>query len=259
MGKKILIICEGVSKEPEIFEYVKSLGLLPQDVGIVSYKTNIYKLYNFLEKASQGYPGGWDALDLQLLLLERAKTAEEKSILQAEYTDTLLIFDFDPQDPSFRNHPDKAYQQFTKLLAFFSESTENGKLYLSYPMIEALQHISLEQLQANHFDDFMRQWFTAEELKKKSYKKRSEAEGEKAIFAYNRNALITLMIWHLKKARALVTGEADPGLHYLDSQEMQLLLQKEYQSYVKNQYGFIVSTSLFYISETYPQYVVDMQ
>ena len=62
-----------------------------------------------------------------------------------------------------------------------------------------------------------------------------------------------------KKARALVTGEADPGLHYLDSQEMQLLLQKEYQSYVKNQYGFIVSTSLFYISETYPQYVIDMQ
>lgn len=42
MAKKVLIICEGVDKEPKIFARVKALGFLPQDVEVVSYGTNIY-------------------------------------------------------------------------------------------------------------------------------------------------------------------------------------------------------------------------
>lgn len=257
MDKKILIICEGVKKEPEIFEHVKHIGLLPQDVEIVSYKTNIYKLYQFLESESQGYPDGWDSLDLQLLLLEKAKTEKEKRILQAEYTDTLLIFDFDPQDPSFRNHPEKAYQQFMRLLAFFSESTDHGKLYLSYPMIEALQHISRLDLQANDSMSFMKLVFMPEELKKKAYKKRSENEGKESISTYDRSLLIRLILWHLKKAQIVVYGkDSTTDQLYLDNREASLLLQIEYDLYVKNHYGFVVSTSLFYIGEAYPQNLI---
>ena len=44
MAKKVLIICEGVDKEPKIFARVKALGFLPQDVEVVSYGTiNVWK------------------------------------------------------------------------------------------------------------------------------------------------------------------------------------------------------------------------
>ena len=87
MAKKVLIICEGVDKEPKIFARVKALGFLPQDVEVVSYGTNIYKLYRCLERESQGYEDGWNSLDLQLMLVERAQTEDEKRILQDQYTD----------------------------------------------------------------------------------------------------------------------------------------------------------------------------
>lgn len=50
MSKKILVICEGTKKEPEIIQYAQKLDLLPENLQIVSYGTNIYKLYNALEK-----------------------------------------------------------------------------------------------------------------------------------------------------------------------------------------------------------------
>lgn len=96
MSKKILVICEGTKKEPEIIQYAQKLDLLPENLQIVSYGTNIYKLYNALEKESQGYPDGWDSLDIQLSMIHSARTEDEKSVLMDSYTDKLLIFDFDP-------------------------------------------------------------------------------------------------------------------------------------------------------------------
>lgn len=257
MDKKILIICEGIDKEPEIFEHVKCSGLLPQDVKIVSYNTNIYNLYKALERESQGYADGWESLDLQLLLLEKAKTEEEKKTLQAEYTDTLLIFDFDPQDPAFKNNLQEAYLKFKKLMSFFSESTEHGKLYLSYPMIEALQHVSKTDLQSNNFESFMRILFTLEELPRGAYKRRSQSEGEEEFSSYDKSLLIQLILWHLKKAQTIIYGKNGTTDHlYLDNQELSSLLQAEYDLYVKNHYGLVVSTSLFYIGEAYPQYLI---
>lgn len=70
-------------------------------------------------------------------MIHSVRTEDEKSVLMDSYTDKLLIFDFDPQDSFFRNHRDEACRRFQKLMEFFSESTDHGKLYLSYPMIEA--------------------------------------------------------------------------------------------------------------------------
>lgn len=64
---------------------------------------------------------------------ETRKCLEEKiKKLQEKYTDTILLFDLDPQDKQY--NPAKV----VRLLKAFNESSDNGKLYLSYPMIEAL-------------------------------------------------------------------------------------------------------------------------
>lgn len=44
--------------------------------------------------------------------------------------------DFDPQDPNY------SAEKILKLKSIFKESTDNGKLYLNYPMVEAFKHLS---------------------------------------------------------------------------------------------------------------------
>lgn len=277
MAKKVLIICEGVDKEPKIFARVKALGFLPQDVEVVSYGTNIYKLYRCLERESQGYEDGWNSLDLQLMLVERAQTEDGKRILQDQYTDILLIFDFDPQDSYFRNHPEEAFRRFNKLLEFFSESTEHGKLYLSYPMVEALLHVSKHELENADWETFLERRFTKEEVRQKTYKRRSAQEGENEVTAYDRAVLVRLIRWHLKKAFFIASnkdgGELMNGQEIqclekeyekhvqsgedsvVGEKEMQKLLEREYDVYMNSGAGYVVSTSLFYIAEAYPQCV----
>lgn len=47
-----------------------------------------------------------------------------------------LIFDFDPH---YQKYSDKT---ILNILNFFSNETENGKLYINYPMVEAFYHLS---------------------------------------------------------------------------------------------------------------------
>lgn len=92
-------------------------------------------------------------------MIHSARTEDEKSVLMDSYTDKLLIFDFDPQDSFFRNHRDEACRRFQKLMEFFSESTDHGKLYLSYPMIEAFLHVRAAEISHGCFNAFLNDSF----------------------------------------------------------------------------------------------------
>lgn len=253
MSKKILVICEGTKKEPEIIQYAQKLDLLPENLQIVSYGTNIYKLYNALEKESQGYPDGWDSLDIQLSVIHSARTEDEKSVLMDSYTDKLLIFDFDPQDSFFRNHRDEACRRFQKLMEFFSESTDHGKLYLSYPMIEAFLHVSAVEISHGYFNAFFERQFSVGELRKSRYKQRVSNEGESSITSYNRESMIRLIRAHLAKAEQLTgCNEQDVISSYSDELAIELL-NVEIESVKSRMLGDVVSCSLFYVVESYPQ------
>lgn len=254
MNKKILIICEGTKKEPEIFQYVQKQGLLPENVSIVSYGTNIYKLYEQLEAESQNYEDGWESLDIQLVMSGMTNVEKEKELLSDTYTDILLIFDLDPQDPKFRKHMKNAQIMFQKLMNFFCESTEHGKLYFSYPMIEALQHISEEKLCRNDFQAFYQQRYTINKLRKGQYKQLVRNEGEEHIATYSKENLQKLVLLHLSKVEFLTKrGPKESAILDYDENMLNDLLEKELQSLQKDGFGDVVSTSLFYLCEAYPQ------
>lgn len=67
---------------------------------------------------------------------QEKKTARTKRIFEDKYTDILLVFDFDPQDPYFDPEHIHLMQRC------FCESSDMGKLYLNYPMVEAFYHMS---------------------------------------------------------------------------------------------------------------------
>lgn len=102
-------------------------------------------LLNHLE-SKYGGPGGvaYESLDikgvLKDMLSERAvssageRGAELQSrmdLLEADYTDTILVFDYDAQDTEFDG---KRLEAFMRA---FSDSTDVGALYLNYPMVES--------------------------------------------------------------------------------------------------------------------------
>lgn len=158
MRKKILAIVEGEKKEPEILRRVLDISGLKQR-EIVSYKSNIYDLY---DKLYSEYGDTIDEVDIQEFLKEIHPDPESQAILNGNYTDVLLIFDFDPQDNRYSS------DKLVRLLDIFSESTQMGRLYINYPMVESFYHFrSLED------DSFLKEMFTLKEISPGSiYKER---------------------------------------------------------------------------------------
>ncbi len=129
-GAKILIIVEGAKTELRLMSRLLDVYGISDNHEIVSYKTNIYTLYKemFIDNAP-------DEIDLLQLLKSRESNEEERQKLDASYTDILLIFDIEAHDPNF------SAEEISEMAAYFRESSDMGKLYLNYPMVEAFYHM----------------------------------------------------------------------------------------------------------------------
>ena len=126
--KSILLIVEGAKQEKALFRALLACYQLDLEYEIYSYGTNIYELY---EKMFSD--GMQDELSLLGVLKERA-AAGDRWLFDQDYSDILLVFDYDPQDDRF------SPERLETMQDYFNESTDNGKLYVNYPMVEACKH-----------------------------------------------------------------------------------------------------------------------
>lgn len=129
--RKVLICVEGEKLDVKLMEKLFELYEIDARHEIISYKTNIYALYNVM--FIQGNP---ENMDLLQVLKEREPDEEKKKMFNQKYSDILLVFDMDPQDPQFS--AEKLYQ----MAQYFCESTDSGKLFINYPMVESFYHMS---------------------------------------------------------------------------------------------------------------------
>lgn len=129
MTKRILFIVEGKKTEPRFIKKMMSTLGLAEEKEIYSFGTNIHVLYDKVF-------GNADPEEVDLLLsLKSIADDEGKQILSQSYTDVYLVFDVEVHDPRF--NPD----HISELLNHFYDSTEEGKLYLNYPMMESYRHM----------------------------------------------------------------------------------------------------------------------
>ena len=133
-NSKILVIVEGEKTEKQLMHRMcKEYGIDILDNQIYCYTTNIYDLYDRIFKDSLDEI---EDLDFLLALKEKGINEENKDILTSNnYSDVLLMFDYEPQDHQF------SIDKIEFMLEYFSESTENGKLYINYPSVESFKHI----------------------------------------------------------------------------------------------------------------------
>lgn len=130
MSNNILFVFEGASTEVQIIENLNKFFINENLTVHCIYGGEIYQIFKQIKNDED--------LDTFNLLKERSS---ENEVILAEYTrddfaEIYLFFDYDGHSIIADD------EKLNELLNFFNEETEKGKLYISYPMVEALKHIS---------------------------------------------------------------------------------------------------------------------
>ncbi len=142
MAKQILFVFEGVKTELNIVNNLLQFFIQDENDRVISasYGHTIEKLYDDMHADD-----GLDLLGIiQEKLEKRQKLSEqEQALLKLEdsqdISDIYLFFDLDPHTSNAS--PTKV----RSMLELFADSTDNGMLLLSYPMVEAIRHIRSER------------------------------------------------------------------------------------------------------------------
>lgn len=208
--KKIFVIVEGERTGVQLMK--KLISLYPEldaNYEIVPYRTNIYVFYNAFF-ASGEEP---DSFEILQALKSLEKDEARKSIFDEKYTDILLIFDLEPQDGLF------AVEKIRLMQDYFIESSDMGKLYLNYPMVEAFYHMT--SIPDNNYNN---KRVSIEELRQGTYKARVNAESkghDYRKFIANRAECSMVIHQNLEKALQLqMDGHVGLGLSDLSLEKV---------------------------------------
>lgn len=217
MGKsKILVIVEGAKTDFNLMTRLLSVYGISETHQIVSYNTNIYTLYNQLPDSYDEY----DNIDLLQILKEREKDESKRALLNERYSDILLIFDLDPQAPDF------APEKVIKMTSYFIESTNMGKLYLNYPMVESFYHMS--DIPDEKYNEYV---VALDDLKNKKYKQIVHnicRNGDYAKFASDKKECSIVIKQNLEKAKLMINNDENmPNSIDILNKQLDLLSSKK--------------------------------
>lgn len=140
--RKILFITEGEIDEPKFIEKCFKKCYPNVEYEYYPYSTDIHTLARLLFDKDEKID---EYLDIQRVLKENELDSAKKEILSQKYSDIILVFDFDPQS----TYPE--FGKIYKMLQFFNDSTNNGKLYINYPMMQSYRHICKYPEEDNEF------------------------------------------------------------------------------------------------------------
>lgn len=140
MSNNILFVFEGERTEKQITDNFAPIFFGTSTIITCAYCNNIYQLYEEIIADED--------LDTFNLLKERGNNSVFLNAFSREdFAEIYMFFDYDGHDTIADDF------KITQLLGFFSEETDKGKLYISYPMVESLKHftdfVSFQHLKVN--------------------------------------------------------------------------------------------------------------
>ena len=138
----ILFVFEGAEREPKIFKTLERLFFGDRERIVCSFGNNIYELYRQL-KAFDG--------DGDIVSILRENDAQlPPSVKSSDFSEIYLFFDYDFQNTNLSLA--EMNERLQEMLVLFADETDNGKLYVSYPMVESLCYT--KQLPDEHFVEY---------------------------------------------------------------------------------------------------------
>ncbi len=236
---KILMLVEGAKTDVKLMNHLLNIYGISTNHTIVSYNTNIYTLYNemFRENAPE-------EIDLLQMLKEHEQDPEKKLVFDERYSDILLIFDLDPQDPGF------SAEKIKRMSEYFVESSDMGKLYINYPMVEAFYH-----MKSIPDPEYNLRYATMEELQAKEYKQRVNAENRNhdyTKFAIDKPECDTVIRQNIEKGLLITDNNAESELPLPDSDK---ILNAQLCTIKNEQRMLVLCTCAFYIVEYNPKLI----
>lgn len=132
----ILFILEGKYPDLKLYKTMMKICGTNEDSVAVVYGCNIDALYHDMQELGEG-------ADIVGLLKEKYQSNPSSDSYKwltrsDQISEIYLVFDYDFHDVN--RTPDVLNEQLKRLLSYFREETEHGKLYINYPMIEAIKY-----------------------------------------------------------------------------------------------------------------------
>lgn len=226
----ILFITEGPVDEKDFLEKMYEIFYPGKDYNIYPYETKIHTLTASLfqeDKLDEN-------LDIRLTLKALEKDEKKKAILSQKYTDIFLVFDLDPHDKQ------ADFEKIKKLVEYFDDSSDKGKLYINYPMMQSYKH-----LQKMPDDKFKDRKIEIESLTK--YKEIVARESSYIqLKRYNYPIFMSIIAHHIKKANFILnsrynvpTSEEFIKWNYAKIYDEQIsLIEKKREVYILNTFIF---------------------
>ena len=234
-----LVLVEGARTDARLIQHLIQIYSIDSKYQIVSYNTNIYTLYNAM--FSEGDPASMDILQI---LKEREKNPQQKKLFEDKYSDILLIFDFDPQDPLYSE------KKIIEMMKYFVESSEMGKLYINYPMIESFYH-----MKSIPDGDYLNRYALFSELKAGTYKQRVNSESRDhnyTKFACTRDECNTVILENMEKAWYIIEKRRSQKYDLPDSLEV---LTAQIRKLNDMSLVYVLCTCVFFIVDYNPKLV----
>lgn len=234
---KILMLVEGAKTDVRLMKHLLDVYGISSNHEIVSYNTNIYTLYK--DMFADHDP---ESIDLLQLLKSREPDENKKSVFDENYSDILLIFDIDPQDNEF------SADKILEMKNYFTESSDMGKLYLNYPMVEAFYH--LKNIPDKEYNERI---VTIQELMSRTYKSRVNQDNRNhdySKFAVTRNECNIVIKQNISKGN-LIAGYSDE----VNLPDEYCVLKKQLEYLEHNQKLYVLCTCAYYIPDYNPKLI----
>ncbi len=129
-----VFIVEGEAREPQVIDNISKVLFSHGNYKIITLPAgeNIYMLWKKLKA---------DDFDTDIIEVLRESNKEIKEQLDGlsrdNFSEVFLFFDYDAHQENLGKADDE--DVINQMLESFDNETENGKLYISYPMVEALR------------------------------------------------------------------------------------------------------------------------
>ena len=127
-------IVEGAAREPQIIDNISKVFFSHGNFKIITLPAgeNIYMLWKQLKA---------DDFDTDIIEVLRENSDDISrqldSLTRDDFSEVYLLFDYDTHQTNLGRKDD--VDAVAQMLESFDNETENGKLYISYPMVEALR------------------------------------------------------------------------------------------------------------------------